>query len=705
MRLRPRMLASLLPPVFIVLLWLILFSRHRMHDIALQEAYSEAEVILLSEAAPFAETSNRAYALVKSLALQMAEIKRLGAYPRADLAEVIKRQIQPEKHIFGIWSIWEPDAYDGQDAMYQGEEYATEGGSINIYWVFKDNGSLAPVSGGDEQRDDNYYAVPRQKREVFFTPVYYDEDAQKHVFSVSAPILNENAFLGAVGVDLSLDTVQERIAHIRPYQSGYAMLFSPDGTVLAAPDKSLIGSPPPAGILPEVEAAIKEDKTVYSRSISPFTGEEVLTVYRQVRVAENKSAWLFAISVPTDKILSMNLFHVSVMLITGALGLVLITLVVILVVSKVTKSINMGVDYAREVAAGNLDAVFQCGGKDEIGMLAEAISVMVQRIRETLAETATQAEAAQEAAHKAEEAAQTIEARAEADEARRVEMLAVAEKLEEIMGSLGEIAANLAGQVHQAVQGAENTLSQAEQSAEAAYNLDAAAGEMSHGATEAMNLAEQAQAKAGQGERLMQEMLVSVKKMESTSLKLKNSMTSLGAQVTGISSIMQVISEIADQTNLLALNAAIEAARAGDAGRGFAVVADEVRKLAERTMQATGEVGGVVGNIQSGAQTTANEMDEVVNLVSANAQLAGNAGGALTEIETLVRENALQIQAITQASQKQASLSGAINSAAETVKSIAADTARSMQQAVSSVQNLEETAGTLADLTHKLRTV
>jgi methyl-accepting chemotaxis protein len=99
----------------------------------------------------------------------------------------------------------------------------------------------------------------------------------------------------------------------------------------------------------------------------------------------------------------------------------------------------------------------------------------------------------------------------------------------------------------------------------------------------------------------------SVSKVESLEiclLSLRQVTQKLRSNGISIQNITTTISEIANNTNMLAINAAIEASKAGEHGLGFAVVAEEVRKLADKTKEATKEIGSfILLNQESISQT------------------------------------------------------------------------------------------------------
>ena len=150
-----------------------------------------------------------------------------------------------------------------------------------------------------------------------------------------------------------------------------------------------------------------------------------------------------------------------------------------------------------------------------------------------------------------------------------------------------------------------------------------------------------------------------------------DTISSLDNHTKRISSVVQVIGEVAGQTNLLALNAAIEAARAGESGRGFAVVADEVRTLAGRTATATTDITSMIHEVQNTALKAVESMQEILVQADHGAAIAKDAGSAIASIQTETSRVMVAVEGIAKNLQQQEGDSEILLQTAAEVRNVA----------------------------------
>ncbi len=282
-------------------------------------------------------------------------------------------------------------------------------------------------------------------------------------------------------------------------------------------------------------------------------------------------------------------------------------------------------------------------------------------------------------------------------------IIEIAARASEISDRVASAAEELAAQIEQISRGADVQRERMESTATAMGEMNSTVLEVASNASQASEQSETTRQNAQSGAGLVRQVVDSMSNVNKVSLGLQENMQQLGSLAENIGGILGVISDIADQTNLLALNAAIEAARAGEAGQGFAVVADEVRKLAEKTMDATKEVGESISAIQNSTHQNINEVTNAVKNIAEATDLAHKSGDALNQIVNLASETSHFVMSIATAAEQQSSSSEEITNNIEEINRVVAETAEGLLQSSDAVQELSRMAQELRAAIENLR--
>jgi methyl-accepting chemotaxis protein len=176
---------------------------------------------------------------------------------------------------------------------------------------------------------------------------------------------------------------------------------------------------------------------------------------------------------------------------------------------------------------------------------------------------------------------------------------------------------------------------------------------------------------------------------------IANQIIRLSEQTAQISTVSDLVADLANQTNMLALNAGVEAARAGEHGKGFAVVAGEIRKLADQSKKSADRIHSLVNEVQAAINSTVMVTDEGTKKATVGIELAQETGMVFASIADSVNQVFINSQQIAQNSKRQAVAVQQVVAAMNVINLGAKETVAGIVQVKDATTNLNKTAENL----------
>ncbi|MGI6703691.1 MAG: methyl-accepting chemotaxis protein [Clostridia bacterium] len=536
------------------------------------------------------------------------------------------------------------------------------------------DGRYASVSGKD------YFTGALAGKTVVSEPTISTKTG-KPIITVTAPVVDESGMaVGVVGGTIELAYVTDMINEEKLGESGYAIMMEQSGKYVAHPDEFsvLFGNmleEDDANLVSLAERIMEGEGGIEYYSLE---GDQKIAAYGRV----TSTGWLVMMTTSKKEVMASLDMMKTISLASVAVAIVLTCVLINIIVGRTVKPIKEMAKITREVAGGNLRVEVDVKSKDEVGVLAQNFNAMIENMKALLKETkdmsATVASASQEMMASSQEASKVTE---------------------QVANTISELAKGASEQ-------AEETQKVSDMVLQAVEATDQLSADIEY----SEELTGRVKGTVDEGVKAVEYQKIKMEENKNAAQNVGTEIYDLAQRSERIGQIVNVIEDIADQTNLLALNAAIEAARAGEQGRGFAVVAEEVRKLAEDSMNATGDIGNLIKEIQAGIQRSVEEVKSTEAIVEAQENAVIQTTEAFEEILKATDELASRMKEVAEAARilnsNSVSMGDTTRNMASIIEESAAGTeevASATEEQTAAIEQIASSSEHLADLANKLQ--
>ncbi|TCO78729.1 methyl-accepting chemotaxis protein [Marinisporobacter balticus] len=510
------------------------------------------------------------------------------------------------------------------------------------------------------------------KNDLIWTDPYIDATTGKQIITVAKPVYNSfngNEFVGVLAVDISLETLAEKVNAIQIGKRGYPVVLDRSLNIMTHKNKELIGKP--TGVK-ELDEAVKEK----NEGVIDYKREENGKMEQKFAAFTKleKLGWTVFSAIYVDEIkedLDGLLWNT---LLIGIISLLIALFISYLFSKGLTKHIKLLLVDMERIKDGDLTILSDIKSKDEIGKLGEGFNAMIDEVGKLVKNVQT---ASREVSASAENLAATSEE--------------TSASAEEVAKTVEEIA-----------KGATEQAADAEKGAMLTARLSNKFVELNNNTKEMLSSANEVMEANLDGIKVIGDLKNKTKLNSDATEKIEGAITELDSKTKYIGGILDTIASIAEQTNLLALNASIEAARAGEHGKGFAVVADEIRKLAEGSREAADEIKEIVINIQNDSNNTVQAMGEVKERSREQAYAVNEVNVSFDTISKSIDHIAGKIESISEYVNELNKDKDAIVGAIENISAVSEETAAASEEVSASMQQQSMAVEEVANASNKL---